>query len=66
MVPNDADRFQFHVLDDVARVLDGESPEAASNGQTALKTLETVLSCVRSMPGLKAGCSWSNNARCFV
>jgi predicted dehydrogenase len=51
VVPNDADRFQFHVLDDVARVLDGESLEAASNGQTALKTLETVLSAFTQRRG---------------
>jgi predicted dehydrogenase len=42
-IPSDADRFQFHVLEEVAKVLDGDLPESSSNGQTALRTLETVL-----------------------
>jgi predicted dehydrogenase len=42
-IPSEADRFQFHVLEEVAKVLDGGLPESSSNGRTALKTLETVL-----------------------
>jgi predicted dehydrogenase len=51
VVPNDADRFQLHVLDDVATVLDGERPETASSGETALKTLETVLAAFAQRRG---------------
>jgi predicted dehydrogenase len=51
VVPNDAERFQFHVLDDVARVLDGDQAGTASNGETALKTLDAVLTAFAQRRG---------------
>ena len=46
VIPNDADRFQFHVLEQLSAVLDGRIREPASSGRTALHTLETVLKAV--------------------
>jgi len=41
-IPNDLQRYQFHVLQHLAEYLDGAAPSLPSTGATALRTLDII------------------------